>query len=147
MPIFMIPPIIAFVVVMAGTTGMKLQNKKHDGKLNNLLTEKVNSRFEARGLLVKLHVQVTSSGVGQNSRESTNRFFCAYTRAAPSTETAVTAGMVQPRAAMAQAQPMQIQPMQPLQGYEGEGSCCGVDGKADGCQRCPYNCSIPVRLQ
>ena len=135
--------IVAFVVVMAGRTGMKLQNKKHDGKLNNLLTEKVNSRFEARGLLVKLRVQVEN---GLNGRKTTTRFFCAYIRAAPSTETAVTAGMVQPRMA-AQAQPIQVQPMQPLQGYEGEGSCCGVDGKADGCQRCPYNCSIPVRLQ
>ena len=115
MPSYMIPPVVAFFVVMAVTIGMKLQNKKHDGKLNNLLTEKVNSRFEARGLLVKLHVQVTSSGGGENSRENTQRFFCAYIRAAPSTATAVTAGMMQPRAAMAQAQPMQIETMQPLQ--------------------------------
>ena len=116
MPSYMIPPVVAFFVVMAVTIGMKLQNKKHDGKLNNLLTEKVNSRFEARGLLVKLHVQVTSSGSQGTGRRSTHRFFCAYIRAAPSTATAVTAGMIQPRAAMAQAQPMQIQPtMNPLQ--------------------------------
>lgn len=115
-PIYMIPVVVAFFVVAAVRTGMKLQNMKHDGKLNNLLTEKVNSRFEARGLLVKLHVQVMRSGSQQDGSEHFSRFFCAYIRAAPSTATAVTAGMIQPRAAMAQAQPMQIQPtMQPLQ--------------------------------
>jgi hypothetical protein len=118
MPSYLIPPAVALFVMFAVQVGMKLQNKKHDGKLHNLLTEKVNSRFEAKGLLVRLHVQVTSSsGPGdRDRRENIHRFFCAYIRAAPSTATTVTAGMMQPRTAMAQAQPMQIQQtMQSLQ--------------------------------
>ena len=47
-----------FGIVMVVTMGMKVQNQMYDAKLNNLLTEKVNSRFEAKGLLVKLHVEV-----------------------------------------------------------------------------------------
>jgi hypothetical protein len=73
------------VVVIAGTTGMKLMNYRHDEKLNDLLTEKVNSRFEAKGLLVKLHVE-QYEGTGPNGEGGTNRCFRAYTRADLSTQ-------------------------------------------------------------
>jgi hypothetical protein len=85
MPSFMIPPVVVFGIVMVVTTGMKVQNKMYDAKLNNLLTEKVNSRFEAKGLLVKLHVVVHEEH--NDRKEQTVRAFVAYIRAAaPSAE-------------------------------------------------------------